>query len=133
MWVRNPAARRPWQHVLEPLSGYLRLARALSDGPTGDSYNFGPEPGDVHDVRTLVEIALATWPGAWRDISDPDAPHEAGLLSLGIERARSDLGYAPRWDFATGLGYTLAWYREVAEGADPLALTRAQIANFGTP
>ncbi len=134
--VRNPAARRPWQHVLEPLSGYLRLAERLLSGaaPVAEAYNFGPEVHDVRPVRALVEGALVHWPGGeWQDASDPDAPHEAGLLSLGIERARADLGWAPRWDFETGLARSMEWYRAVHEGADPLALTRRQIAEFGAP
>ncbi len=134
--VRNPSARRPWQHVLEPLSGYLRLAERLWQGaaPVAEAYNFGPEVHNVRPVRDLVEGALAHWPGGqWQDASDPDAPHEAGLLSLGIERARADLGYVPRWDFATGLARSMEWYRAVHEGADPRALTRRQIAEFGAP
>lgn len=132
--VRNPAAQRPWQHVLEPLSGYLRLAEALYSGRTvAEAYNFGPEPRDVACVRDLVEGALAQWPGGWDDRSDPDAQHEAGLLSLGIEQARHDLGYVPRWDFAAGLNRTFAWYRAVQQGGSALELSRAQIAEFGAP
>lgn len=132
--VRNPDARRPWQHVLEPLSGYLRLAEALLEGRDVDrAYNFGPEAADVRPVRDLVDAALTHWPGTWQDASDPAAPHEAGLLSLGIERARADLGYRPRWGFAEGIGRTMAWYRGVHEGMDPAALTLTQIAEFGAP
>lgn len=132
--VRNPEARRPWQHVLEPLSGYLRLAEALHAGRAlAPAYNFGPETADIARVRDLVEGALARWPGQWRDISRPGARHEAGLLSLGIERARADLGYRPRWGFARGLAAAVDWYRAVAQGADPLAQCRAQIAEFGAP
>lgn len=132
--LRNPAARRPWQHVLEPLSGYLRLAEAAYRGEAlADSYNFGPEPADVHPVRALVEAALSHWPGRWEDASDPAAPHEAGLLSLGIERARADLGYVPRWGFADSVRHSMEWYRDVAEGVSPLDITAAQIAAFGAP
>ncbi|WP_370302938.1 CDP-glucose 4,6-dehydratase [Pseudooceanicola sp.] len=132
--LRNPAARRPWQHVLEPLSGYLRLAEAAYRGEVlADSYNFGPEPADVHPARALVETALSHWPGTWEDASDPAAPHEAGLLSLGIERARADLGYVPRWGFADSVRHSMEWYRDVAGGASPLDITAAQIAAFGAP
>ena len=132
--LRNPAARRPWQHVLEPLSGYLRLAEAAYRGEAlADSYNFGPEPADVHPVRALVEAALSHWPGTWEDASDPAAPHEAGLLSLGIERARADLGYVPRWGFADSVRHSMEWYRDVAGGVSPLDITAAQIAAFGAP
>lgn len=132
--VRNRLARRPWQHVLEPLSGYLRLARALMDGGAlADSYNFGPELRDVRPVVDLVETALAHWPGEWDDRTDPNAPHEAGLLSLDIERARADLGYAPRWDFGQAVEKTIEWYRAVANGAPVAAQSLAQIRAFGAP
>ncbi|UWQ89460.1 CDP-glucose 4,6-dehydratase [Aliisedimentitalea scapharcae] len=132
--VRNPHARRPWQHVLEPLSGYLRLAEHMVKRQHYvNAYNFGPEAADVKSVGDLVLGALAHWPGQWLDKSDPDARHEAGLLSLGIEQARSDLRYSPRWDFAQGLHKTVDWYRAVHEGEDPLVITRRQIAEFGAP
>lgn len=129
--IRNPAARRPWQHVLEPLSGYLRLAERLYDGQAGTRYNFGPEACDVRPVRDLVEMALHHWPGTWRDCSDPDAPHEAGLLSLGIEQARADLGYVPRWDVSEAMDHTMQWYRAVIEGQDARRVTLTQISDFG--
>ncbi len=133
--IRNPAARRPWQHVLEPLSGYLRLAQGLYTGTPGlgTAYNFGPEIQDVLPVRDLVEAALAIWPGCWEDKSDPGVVREVGRLSLGIERARTDLGYVPRWDISAALARTIDWYREVHSGADPRALALAQIAEFGEP
>lgn len=132
--IRNPSAVRPFQHVLEPLSGYLRLAERLAGGDhLRDAYNFGPEPQDVLSVRDLVETALAHWPGVWRDTSDPAAPHEAGLLALGIEAARRDLGYAPRWDSRKAVTMSLNWYRGVLAGADAAALTSAQIEAFGPP
>ncbi len=132
--VRNPAARRPWQHVLEPLAGYMRLVERLYEGAAlAEAYNFGPEAHDVRSVDDLVQGALAQWSGDWNDQSDPNARHEAGLLSLGIEQARADLGYAPRWDFARGLERSVAWYHAVHGGADPLAVTRAQIEEFGAP
>ncbi len=134
--LRNPDAVRPWQHVLEPLAGYLRLAERLA-GAQGaqyaQSYNFGPEPRDLRRVRDLVEAALGLWPGSWADMSRPDQPHEAGLLSLSIEQARADLGFAPRWDFEQTIARTVEWYRGVAQGRDPRALTLAQIADFGAP
>ena len=133
--VRNPAAVRPFQHVLEPLSGYLRLAERLSTAPDtlAEAYNFGPEPSDLKTVQALIEEALQHWPGTWVDRSQLGAPHEAGLLSLEIESARQDLGYAPRWTSAEGVARAIHWYRAVHEGADPRALTRAQIQAFGAP
>lgn len=131
--VRNARSVRPWQHVLDPIAGYLRLAEVLAE-PSRDiraaSFNFGPEPADQHSVGELVAEARRHWPGDWEDATDPAAPHEAGRLALSIERARSLLGWQPRWDFAHTVGETARWYRVVAEGGDPLATTRAQIAAF---
>ncbi|MBI1172826.1 CDP-glucose 4,6-dehydratase [bacterium] len=128
--VRNPGATRPFQHVLEPLAGYLRLCENLWTGNPAwqGAFNFGPEPGDLMSVRDLVTQATRTWPGTWTDASDPAAPHEAGRLALTIDKARYDLGWTPHWSIARGLHETIAWYRAVHEGADAAALTRAQIA-----
>lgn len=127
--VRNPASTRPFQHVLEPLTGYLSLAEHLA---TGDprwqaAYNFGPEPGDIRSVLGLVKAATQIWPGDWVDVSDPTAHHEAGRLALTIDKARQELGWQPRWDIVRGLAETVGWYRAVHEGADPRALTQSQI------
>lgn len=132
--VRNRHAVRPWQHVLDPLAGYLLLAERLS-GPDGTrfetAFNFGPEPADQRSVGALVEEARLHWTGDWTDATDPAAPHEAGQLALSIERARLMLGWQPRWDFARAVAETVGWYRDVAGGADPAALVRRQIADFG--
>lgn len=132
--VRNRHAVRPWQHVLDPLEGYLVLAErlALGDGAAvADGFNFGPEAVDQRSVGQLVQEACRHWPGQWTDATDPEAPHEAGRLSLSIERARSVLGWQPRWDFARAVAETVGWYRDVAAGADPAGLVRRQIAEFG--
>lgn len=132
--VRNPASVRPWQHVLEPLAGYLRLARALYLGePVAATYNFGPEPGDLACVGDLVDMALGHWPGHWSDVSAPGAPHEAARLSLGIEAARADLGYVPRWALSEAVARTVSWYRDVHAGESAAEITLAQIRAFGAP
>lgn len=132
--IRNLKAKRPWQHVLEPLSGYLRLAEQLYTGKQlASSYNFGPEAHDIQTVKDLVEQALTLWPGSFEDQSSSTAPYEAGLLGLRIELARSDLAYQPRWNFATGLEKTIIWYRSVHAGAAPLEITQKQIQEFGAP
>lgn len=130
--VRNAHAVRPWQHVLDPLTGYMLLAERLSGGDPAfqTAFNFGPEPADNRSVGQLVEEAGLSWPGAWEDRSDPSAPHEAGRLMLSIERARQTLGWSPRWHFARAVAETMAWYRDVAAGADPRALTEKQITAF---
>jgi CDP-glucose 4,6-dehydratase len=116
--LRNPNAVRPWQHVLEPLGGYLLLAQRLLESDEGryqDAFNFGPSADAERTVRELVEESLRHWPGASEDASDPDMPHEAGRLALSIERARSRLEWTPRWDFGRSVRETMAWYRAGAE------------------
>ncbi|MBC2593448.1 CDP-glucose 4,6-dehydratase [Ruficoccus amylovorans] len=114
--VRNPRAVRPWQHVLEPLHGYLRLAQALAEKPREVSlrsaFNFGPSEDASQSVEALVGEILKNWPGAWEDASVPGAPHEAGLLHLAIEKAERVLGWRPVWDFSETIRQTVGWYRE---------------------
>jgi CDP-glucose 4,6-dehydratase len=114
--VRNPSAVRPWQHVLECLSGYLwlgaRLAHESKTSPLAGAFNFGPEPSSRQPVRRLVEEVLRTWPGQWVDGSDPSSPHEATLLSLSIEKAGALLKWYPVWDFQTATQQTIAWYHQ---------------------
>ncbi len=119
--VRNPAATRPWQHVIEPLAGYLRLAEALASNPSPpcEAFNFGPHLDSNRSVGDLVATILECWPGEWLDQSDPNAPHEAHLLHLQIDKAHHRLGWQPRWDYATTVSRTVSWYRAVHEGASP--------------
>lgn len=124
--VRSPEATRPWQHVLEPLGGYLSLAENLYE-PSGGSqlsyasaFNFGPALEANRPVRELVEEALLHWPGHWQDLSDPDSPHEASRLHLQIDKAHHQLSWHPRWNFATTVARTVSWYRTVNEGASAL-------------
>lgn len=132
--VRNMVSTRPWQHVLEPLSGYLALGAALDSRTRFEDYasgfNFGPNPKDNRSVKELVEEILKTCKGAWEDKSDPNAVHEAGLLNLDIRKARKILGWKPRWDFATTVRNTVEWYMRIGDGADPIATTQEQINDF---
>lgn len=132
--VRSRQATRPWQHVLDPINGYLMLAEALS-GPDATrfeaGFNFGPEPSDQRSVGDLVAAARGHWPGDVDDATDSDAPHEAIRLSVSIERARAMLGWHPRWGFEEAVAQTIFWYRDVANGANPADLVRQQIARFG--
>lgn len=132
--LRNPHAIRPWQHVLDPLAGYLVLAETLWRGaPEAEgAFNFGPDPADQRSVGDLVQAAQALWPGRWRDDSVANAPHEAGRLGLTTDKARALLGWAPRWDFDTGLRRTVEWYRAHHAGADLRETTRAQIGAFAS-
>jgi len=111
--VRNPDAVRPWQHVLEPLAGYLTLAASLLDGGDAEgAWNFGPDADGGVPVRVVVEQLLAAWgSGSWE--LDPAAsaqPHEAKLLRLDSSKARTQLGWTPVWDIAQTLTRTAAWY-----------------------
>lgn len=120
--VRNPKATRPWQHVIEPLAGYLRLAEALAedDSPPCEAFNFGPSLASNRSVGELVDTIIEYWPGQRLDQNDPLAPHEASLLHLQIDKAQHRLGWQPRWDFTTTLAYTVNWYRNVLSGAPAL-------------
>jgi CDP-glucose 4,6-dehydratase len=113
--VRNPTAVRPWQHVLEPLSGYLQLAMLLDKDPLhySKAYNFGPLPGDHLSVKELVEEAIKSWGnGSWSDASDPAQPHEAGLLKLDITRVKNELKWDPKLSAKNAIAWTLDWYKQ---------------------
>jgi len=135
--VRNKVSTRPWQHVLEPLCGYLTLGAALAKRErfeeVAGGFNFGPNPKENKTVKDLVEEILKSCKGAWEDKSDPNAVHEAGLLNLDIRKARAVLGWKPRWDFAATVRNTVAWYEGVLRGEDPVALTQCQIQDYLAP
>jgi len=130
--VRNPAATRPWQHVLEPLGGYLRLAEALISypDPPCEAFNFGPSLASNRPVRELVESIIKHWPGEWIDQSDPNAPHEANLLHLQIDKAHHLLGWQPRWDYATTISRTVGWYRAQHNASSAMACCLADLSLY---
>jgi len=137
--VRNPGATRPWQHVLEPLSGYLLLAcklyHAAENGfRISPAYNFGPGPDSNRSVRELVEEILKHWEGGWKDKSDPEAPHEASLLMLSSALAHRELGWSPRWGFSPAVEKSVVWYRQYKEGnfGDLTDLMREQIREYAS-
>ncbi|HIF34260.1 MAG TPA: CDP-glucose 4,6-dehydratase [Planctomycetes bacterium] len=113
--LRSPLAFRPWQHVLQALSGYLLLAARLleSDDPVYCSgWNFGPVPGNELPVQKVVEAFCDRWgSGSWIDESDPTQPHEATILRLSIDKALWQLGWRPGWDVHETLSHTAEWYR----------------------
>jgi len=124
--VRNPAAVRPWQHVLEPLGGYLLLASKLHrDLRYSGAYNFGPEPADHLTVKELAEQAIAAWgSGSWEDGSNPQAVHEAHLLQLNIGKAKQQLNWHPRLTAAEAVKWTIDWYRQPDENAASFTLNQ---------
>ncbi|MGZ8261282.1 MAG: CDP-glucose 4,6-dehydratase [Caldimonas sp.] len=127
--VRRPDAVRPWQHVLEPLSAYLRLAERLAREPAlAGAYNFGPASDGAATVGTVARLAQEAYGGGEVAFGDGSGgPHEAGLLALDALRAASVLGIAPHWDLAEAVRRTLRWYRDLAAGADARALCNADI------
>ncbi len=140
--VRNPCAIRPWQHVLEPLSGYLTLAAELAaaDSDTRlrelcSAFNFGPTESSQQTVQQLVETIIAQWPlkagpGKWIEASDAKAPHEATMLSLNTSKAERLLKWKSRWDFAKSVNETVHWYREVHGEGNANQVTLRQIEEF---
>lgn len=131
--LRYPQATRPWQHVLEPLHGYLLLAQALVErrDEAAAAWNFGPEADGVASVADVVDQLASLWPGtaAWRcDASDK--LHEAGLLALDSSKARHLLNWRPRWTLRQALTRTMEWHSASRSGADMQAFTRSQIAAF---
>jgi CDP-glucose 4,6-dehydratase len=135
--VRNKTAVRPWQHVLEPLSGYLWLAAILAQPQLGKhdlskvdlAFNFGPNASSGRTVAELVQEILRHWPGSWKDLSDPNAPHEAGTLRLAIDKAHALLEWVPVWDFAPTIEKTVSWYR-ATQDQKALDLTARQIDEY---
>ncbi len=129
--IRNPAAVRPWQHVLEPLSGYLTAAMLLDADAEkfSGAYNFGPMPNDHLPVQKLVEAAIHYWGnGSWVDISDAAQPHEAGLLQLDISKAKKILNWQPKLDSAAAIEWTIDWYRQ--QPTNVFNFTLQQIKNY---
>lgn len=134
--VRNPASTRPWQHVLDCLSGYLwlgaRLATSGKNSPIASAFNFGPDPAANRPVQELVECILRGWPGKWLNLAPPNAPHEAARLNLSIQKAGQLLGWHPAWDFEATVRETVAWYRarHVNQVSDLAAFSVDQINAF---
>ena len=140
--VRNKVATRPWQHVLDPLGGYLRLAGLLAADPGANpfpaemyqgGFNFGPVLASNRTVADLVGQILKHWPGRWEDHSSPDAPHEAVKLNLATDKAFHLLNWQPRWGFEETVEKTVAWYRAAASLSSPSDfqfLTQSQLSAY---
>ena len=130
--IRRPQAIRPWQHVLEPLDGYVQLAERLWHQPhLAGAFNFGPqthEAATVREVVTLAQDAYGKGQVAWGD--GTEGPHEAGWLTLEVAKARTVLGVKPSWSLAEAVQRTMRWYRNQHEGADVLAICEEDIAAY---
>lgn len=131
--IRFPGSVRPWQHVLEPLRGYLFLARALFEHGTkfNGGYNFGPHESDARNVKTICGIVAGVLGDSvdWV-MDDAHNPHEAGLLKLDISKAKAELGWEPKTNLETGLEMTTTWYTNYRTTEDTRAISLADIANF---
>ena len=111
--IRNSKSIRPWQHILEPLSGYLSLAKAMKKDPLkfASSFNFGPQLNDELTVEQLVRLAIKYWgSGKFKSIQMKNAPHEAGLLKLNIDKAKNELKWEPKWNASEAIERTIKWY-----------------------
>ncbi len=132
--VRAPDAIRPWQHVLNPLLGYLLLCeRSFGDPAARRAWNFGPDPDDARSVGWIVERLAARWPDGL-DVRSATSPYaaagEARVVRLDSTLARERLGWAPRWDLASGLDATVSWYEAFRDGEDMREVCLRQIAAF---
>ena len=134
--IRNPRATRPWQHVLEPLSGYVRLAVALEDGSaeSGSSWNFGPPETAIHEVHEVADVIATSWgrPDAVKVGKDISTMHESQLLQLNSSKAHARLSWATRWNFAETMSRTSSWYNKLRDGAHAVDLTRDDIKAYLT-
>jgi CDP-glucose 4,6-dehydratase len=136
--IRNPDAVRPWQHVLEPLAGYLLLAQRLGTENTASEearafasgWNFGPGDDDTQPVNWIVDRMARRWDGdaGWR--IESDGPHEARLLRLDSSKARTLLGWRPTLDLDTTIDWIVDWYSRYYQGGDARTLTEDQIDQF---
>jgi CDP-glucose 4,6-dehydratase len=129
--VRNPSHIRPWQHVLDPLSGYLLLGASIGRSPElRTAFNFGPDDTSSRSVRELMDEILQHWPGKWHTEAGKQVLTESGILRLSIGRAKSMLKWRPTWDFAEAVERTISWYRR--QDDDARQKTVEQIQDFET-
>jgi len=131
--IRSPDATRPWQHVLEPLSGYLLLATKLATEPKhySSAWNFGPNSSAIKTVEDITNGIILRWGSGKLLVDKPEnMPHEANLLHLTIDKAIHHLGWSPRWDFEKTLDYTVNWYKSVLSGESAHEVSCTQIKEY---
>jgi CDP-glucose 4,6-dehydratase len=134
IFLRNPDATRPWQHVLEPLSGYLFLASNLFHEPSrySGSWNFGPTIDSIKSVKELTGLMIDVWGNGKMTLNNqPNTWHEASLLHLCCDKANHILNWHPKWDFSKCVNETLSWYKKVLiDKANPLEISVGQIREY---
>lgn len=130
--IRNPNATRPWQHVLEPLSGYMLLAIKLYHEPQAfkGAWNFGPHINSIKSVETLTKEVINVYGDGSIDISRDPVKHEANILHLNCDKANTFLNWHPTWDFSNTIKYTVNWYKGYLEKQNPVELTERDIDNY---
>jgi CDP-glucose 4,6-dehydratase len=135
--IRNPNSIRPWQHVLEPLAGYLTLATAMAtskkskDNNLCSAFNFGPHIDATASVKEVIKLAQMSYGSGMVDFEDHiDGPHEASVLTLDAAKARSLLNIRPQWSLAEAIQRTMDWYRAQHQGADAQTLCEVNIAEY---
>jgi CDP-glucose 4,6-dehydratase len=133
LMIRNPLATRPWQHVLEPLSGYLILAQALYEQGSAfaSAWNFGPHDEDNRSVQEVVELVISQWgdSAGWKK-EGSEQPHEANLLKLDCSKAHAQLGWAPKWDLETATQKIVEWQKAFQAKESMQEVSLAQINQY---
>jgi CDP-glucose 4,6-dehydratase len=130
--IRSPQATRPWQHVLECLSGYLLLGQCLTEGDKScaTAWNFGPGPDGNRSVQEVLGTMKGSWPAVRWHTSERPQPHEARLLQLDTSKARADLGWRPVWTFEQGVEATTEWYRSWLD--QRVLLSQSQLERYAS-
>ena len=133
VFIRNPLAVRPWQHVLEPIAGYMVLCQALWDQPdmAAQAWNFGPCDEDARPVQWIVERLCALWSkqASWQH-DERTQPHEANFLKLDIAKARAGLGWSPRWTLAQALERIVNWHRAWSKSENMREWCQAEVDDY---
>ncbi len=130
--IRNPKATRPWQHVLEPLSGYLTLVQKMYNNPKkySEGWNFGPNEKDVKQVDWILNRMISGWPNSSWELDKESNPHEAGFLKLDIAKAESKLGWKPVWRLDHTLEKIISWHKAWLDKEDMQAVCLAEIEEY---
>jgi CDP-glucose 4,6-dehydratase len=130
--IRNPKATRPWQHVLEPLSGYLVLAQRLykNQEDYAEGWNFGPNEKDVKPVGWILDKMIAKWPNSSWELDQNSNPHEAGFLNLDISKAESKMGWKPVWELSQALDKIIDWQKAWLNKEDMQAVCLSEIEEY---